>query len=94
MTEQTNVDTRPFRIVIGQRGWVWIGRYTEQFDEVTLTGARNIRRWGTSGGLGQLAQEGPQPDTVLDPAGTVRLHRLAVVATLDAKESVWVSHLG
>ncbi len=92
MTEQNTEGA--VRILIGQRGWVWVGRYVEYFDEVILSEARNIRRWGTSGGLGQLAEEGPQSNTVLDPAGTVRLHRLAVIATLDAKESVWVSHLG
>lgn len=76
------------RIVIGQRGWVWVGRYKESGDEVTLTKARCIRRWGTSAGLGELV-DGPLDATVLDPAGTVRLHRLSIVATLDVKEDAW-----
>jgi exosome complex RNA-binding protein Rrp4 len=76
------------RIVIGQRGWVWIGKYEEHGDEVTLTDAKCIRRWGTTTGLGELCN-GPLKDTVLDPVGTIRLHRLAIVATYDACESGW-----
>lgn len=80
----------PIRIVIAQRGWVWIGRYYRQDDgQVVLNQAQNIRRWGTDNGLGQLAAEGKQPNTRLDPAGTVRLHELAIVATLDANEALW-----
>lgn len=81
------------RILIGQRGWVWVGYYAEDGDAVTLTGARNIRRWGTTNGVGGLV-DGPNSGTVLDPAGTVRLHALGVVATLDADTDAWKEHLG
>jgi hypothetical protein len=77
------------KIVIGQRGWVWIGEYAEEGDRVVLTNARCIRRWGTTKGLGEIAEGGPTEKTVLDPAGTVRIHVLAVVATLDANEEAW-----
>lgn len=80
------------RIVIGQRGWVWVGRYSTDGEEVTLRDAKNIRRWGTTQGLGELCQ-GPLPETVLDPVGTVRLHQLAVVATYDCDSEVWAEHL-
>jgi hypothetical protein len=78
----------PLRIVIGQRGWVWIGRYQQEGDEVTLTDARCIRHWGTTKGLGELV-EGPTKSTVLDQVGTVRLHRLGIVATYDVNEDAW-----
>lgn len=81
------------RIVIGQRGWVWIGRYAEDGDEVVLTDARCIRRWGTTKGLGELVA-GPTKTTVLDPAGTVRLHRLGVVASYEADAAGWEKALG
>ena len=42
------------RLVIGQRGWVWVGYYRHENEVVTLTGARTIRRWGTTAGLGEL----------------------------------------
>ena len=80
------------RIVIGQRGWVWVGWWSQSDTEVPLTGARNVRTWGTTKGLGELAA-GPTAATVLDPAGTVRLHELAVVASYAASTDGWREHL-
>ena len=77
-TEQTE-----YRIVIAQRGWVFVGQYDADDNEVVLTNAKVIRKWGTTAGLGQLALSGPTSATVLDPAGTVRLHPMSIVATLD-----------
>lgn len=76
------------RIVIGQRGWVFVGRYSVDGDEVILTDAKCIRRWGTTRGLGELVK-GPTSKTVLDAAGTVHMHRLAVVATIEVDEAKW-----
>ena len=70
------------RIVIAQRGWVFVGKYSEDGDDVTLTGASVIRSWGTTKGLGELVN-GPLAGTKLDKAGTVRLHKLGIVASLD-----------
>ena len=81
------------KIVIGQRGWVWVGRYAEGGDQVVLTDARCIRRWGTSKGLGELVG-GPTAKTVLDPAGTVTVHRLGVVASYEADPEAWDKVLG
>lgn len=78
-----------WRIVIAQRGWVFVGRWSQDGEMVTLTDAKNIRTWGTTKGLGELAQTGPTGKTVLDPAGTVRLHILGVVATLDTEVTEW-----
>ena len=80
------------RIVIGQRGWVWVGRYTEEGEQVTIHDAYTIRKWGTTKGLGELAH-GPLSNTKLDPSGTVRLHVLAVLATMDCEASKWESVL-
>ena len=76
------------RIVVLQRGWVVAGTYTENGDEITVTGAKVIRRWGTTKGLGELTR-GPLADTVADPCGTVRAHRLAVVMTIDCEPGAW-----
>lgn len=78
-----------WRIVIAQRGWVFVGRWSQDGEMVTLTDAKNIRTWGTTKGLGELAQSGPTSSTVLDPAGTVRMHILGVVATLDTQVTAW-----
>ena len=37
------------RIVIAQRGWVFVGRVSREEHEVVMRDAKNIRRWGTNG---------------------------------------------
>lgn len=74
------------RIVVLQRGWVVTGEYAEDGDEAVITNASVIRRWGTTKGLGELAQKGKTKDTILDPCGTVRSHRIAVVMSIECKE--------
>ncbi|MFC8008967.1 hypothetical protein [Streptomyces cinereoruber] len=81
------------KIVILQRGWVFIGRYSEDGDQCFLDNAYNILRWGTTNGLGQLALEGKTSNTKLNKAGRVEFHRLTVVATLNAKEELWNNEL-
>lgn len=81
------------RIVILQRGWVFVGKYSQTGDECTLEGAKVVRRWGTSKGLGELAVAGPLPDTVLDPAPTVRFHALTVIASIACEVSKWAPHV-
>jgi hypothetical protein len=70
------------RILVLQRGWVVVGNYSAEGDECVLTDASVIRRWGTTKGLGELVN-GPLEDTVLDPAGIVRAHKLAVVMQIE-----------
>jgi hypothetical protein len=79
-----------YQIVVLDRGWVFVGR-TEKGPEDTLLilEARNVRRWGTTKGLGQLALSGPTGDTKLDPYGTVRAPMRAVICTLDTEAELW-----
>ena len=79
------------QIVIAQRGWVFVGDVERKGDDVTISNAQCIRRWGTTKGLGELAENGPLKSTVLDPMGTVRMHSLAVVASLDCEGSKWAA---
>lgn len=79
----------PVRIVILQRGWVMIGRFYQDGEHCMLTNAYVIRRWGTTKGLGELAAEGPKPETKLDKSSTVRFHELTVVAMLDCEVAKW-----
>ena len=57
-------------IYVMDRGWVVVGRKTKK-DTSVLQDAAVVRRWGTTTGLGELADKGPQENTVLDcaPAG-------------------------
>ncbi len=79
----------PIKIVILQRGWAMVGHVTEDGDRYILTRAAVIRRWGTTKGLGQIAAGGPNPETVLDPAGRVEVHKLTTVALLDCNPEAW-----
>lgn len=83
-----NYSASPVKIVILQRGWVMVGRYSRDGETVSLDGTKTIRRWGTTKGLGQL-RNGPLKDTVLDECGHVEFHVLAVVAEISCEESSW-----
>ena len=80
-----------FSIVVLDRGFVYIGKVTVDQEWCVIEGARNLRIWGTSRGLGQLALEGPQQDTTMDLVGTVRAPLRAVISLIDATESQWVT---
>ena len=79
-------------IAVLDRGWVFLGRATEDEFTLTLEDAKCVRVWGTTRGIGQLALEGPQPETILDRAGTVSVPKGSVVCVIDAQESVWTGH--
>lgn len=80
------------RIVVLQRGWVVVGDLDRSAaPQLKLENASVIRRWGTTVGLGQLAKEGPQEDTKLDPAGTLEFHELAVVTTFETVPAKWAA---
>jgi hypothetical protein len=79
------------RIAIVDRGFVYVGLATFEADWCVIREARNIRRYGTTRGIGQLALEGPKPGTVLDPCGTVHVPLHALISTLDTEPSLWTS---
>jgi hypothetical protein len=65
-------DIGPKRIIVADRGWVFVGDCEDNEDgSVTIRNARNIRQWGTTTGLGQLAN-GPTANTKHDDYGEVR----------------------
>jgi hypothetical protein len=76
------------KICILQRGWVLVGRFSQNGNDCTLENASVIRRWGTTKGLGEIALAGPTDETILDPCGTARFNYLTTIAILDCEE-VW-----
>jgi hypothetical protein len=78
-----------FRIVVLDRGWVFVGQVVVDGDMLTISDAQCIRRWGSTKGLGQLAAEGPTKETKLDPSGLVRAPLRAVILTLDTEPQRW-----
>ena len=85
--------SKDVRIVILQRGWVTVGRFSKDGQDCMLENASVIRIWGTSKGIGELITGPISGKTVLDPCGTVRFNELAIVATLDCEVSKWAQHL-
>lgn len=77
------------QIAVLDRGFVYVGQCTLADGVLTITGAQNVRRWGTSAGLGQLAAQGPQPATKLDKTGTVRAPVSSVVHLIDCDPQAW-----
>lgn len=77
------------QIVILNRGWVVTGNYSEKGDECTLTNASVIRVWGTTKGLGEIAEGGPTSSTKLDPVPDIRFHKMTMVARMDVNETNW-----
>lgn len=69
-------------IIVGQRGWVFVGKVTQDGCNVIIRDGFNVRRWGTAAGLGELAAKGPLKNTKLDATPEVRMHELAIVARL------------
>lgn len=80
----------PIKICVLQRGWVMIGRFTRDGNNCNLTNAYNIRQWGTTKGLGELAESGATSKTVLDKCnGVVEFDALTMCFSIDCKESSW-----
>ena len=77
------------QIVILDRGFVFVGDVSEDGVWLLIKNARNIRRWGTSKGLGELAKNGPLADTKIDDAGTVRAPMRAVIGLLQCEAASW-----
>lgn len=86
------MDSEDIRIVVLQRGWVAVGHYSRNGEHAKLTKASIVRRWGTDKGLGQLAAEGPRPNTKLDPAPDVEFHALGEVLNIRCNPEKWATH--
>lgn len=80
----------PFQIVVTNERWNIAGRVTASEDgSLVITDAHVIRYWGTTGGLGELAADGPTSKTKLDRYGVVRVPAHAVVLTIDSEAALW-----
>lgn len=84
-------DVKPTKkqIVVLQRGWVVIGDVSKDENEVTISNCSVIRVWGTSNGLGEIAENGKTDKTKLDPCPDIIAHPLSVVLYMNVNESKW-----
>ena len=82
----------PMRIVVADRGFVFVGYTTVDSSGIGIANAKCIRVWGTDSdkpGLGWLALNGPTSKTKLDLSGTVRIPTHSIIAMFDTEESKW-----
>lgn len=84
-----HLPTPTLKIAVLDRGFVYVGLCHTEDGALVITNAQNIRRWGTTNGLGQLASHGPQANTKLDAAGTVRAPLPAVMHLIDCDSAAW-----
>ncbi len=81
--------TGDIKIVVLQRGWVYIGRFERNGTDCKLSNAYCIRTWGTTKGLQELVN-GATSSTKLDKCeGIVEFDWLTVIHTITVKESAW-----
>lgn len=93
--EEETAESKPsneekLQIVVLPYGNVMVGKVTQQGEIVTISNGYAVRRWGTSAGLGQLANKGPRTETKLDKFyKTVTIHKLNVIFYLDCNITNW-----
>ena len=88
-----NMSSGNIRIVVLQRGFVAVGYFSQDGSNCKLEKAANIRTWGTTKGLGEIAVGGPTQKTILDKCPTIRFHELTIIQTIDCVEGKWEKYL-
>lgn len=82
------------KIVVLQRGWIVVGRFERKDTQCKLHNASVIRIWGTTNGLGEIAEAGPTSSTKLDKCkGVVEFDYMTVVLTIDCRGEKWQTKL-
>jgi hypothetical protein len=77
------------KIVVLQRGWVYIGKFERNGNDCKLHNAYNIRVWGTTKGLPELVN-GVTKDTKLDKCeGVIEFDWLTVIHTITVNKTSW-----
>jgi hypothetical protein len=81
--------TGDIKIVILQRGWIYIGRFERDGNDCKLHNASCIRTWGTTKGLAELVN-GATSLTKLDRCeGIVEFDWFTVVHTITVDQTKW-----
>lgn len=88
-TRLTYLTTSTPQIAVLDRGFVYVGLCSIADGVLVIQSASNVRRWGTTKGLGELASTGPAANTILDPAGTVRAPLSSVIHLIDCDAKAW-----
>lgn len=76
------------QIVVLDNGFVHVGRCSVQDGFLRIENCKNIRRWGTTKGLGQL-MSGPTSDTVSDDIGVALVPISRIVFFIEVTNGGW-----
>jgi len=87
------------KIIVIESGFTYIGDVVLEDHKILgksckIKNASNIRIWGTRKGLGQLATQGRQDETVLDFVGTVTVPVGKILHFIDLSEEAKQSFNG
>lgn len=82
----------PIKIVVLERGFVYVGKVVEDAERITIHGARSIIRWGTTGHLGGLV-DGPLVETKLGAPCVVTARIQHVIHTIEVNQNGWGKHI-
>ena len=86
------VDYGPIKIVVIERGFVYVGRVEVNGNEMTIEGAHSIIHWGTTKHLGELT-DGPLKDTKLGAPCTVQVLLRQVIHMIEVNQDGWHKHI-
>jgi hypothetical protein len=81
-----------YYILVMRERFVLVARVRQDEDALflVLDDAAVIRRWATNRGLGQLALDGPQPNTKFDPEGSgIWVNKLEVSRIIPCVAPSW-----
>lgn len=84
-------DSGPIKIVVIERGFVYVGRLESTEDGYIIHSARSLIRWGSSQHLGELIN-GPLQNTKLGAPCTVRVHDRQIIHTIEVNNDAWKSY--
>lgn len=76
------------QIAVVNNGFVYVGEVLKDGDYYIILKCKNVRLFGTTKGLGQLAFEGPQKETTLDDCPTVMVPENQLCHMIECS-SVW-----
>ncbi|MCA9071880.1 MAG: hypothetical protein KDA84_23290 [Planctomycetaceae bacterium] len=83
-------------VLVCDRGFVLVGDvspHPSDWQRVIVDQCATVRIWGTTGGLGQLALEGPQSSTILDYEGDgVDVLRATILRAIPCNETAWENY--
>ena len=79
------------KIFVLHRGWVVVGKSVKASSPAfaRLESAYVIRRWGTTRGLGEIAEHGPTKETILDECPPMEPPLTAIINTIECNDKAW-----